>query len=307
MGRPQHHERPLRPFPWFDLVLILALIALTASSSMSELAIVSSREARLQAMAKSGSAGRAMRAGAGRRPGPLPVDGADRHHADRDPRRRLFGREPRRAGGAAARACLGLEPDTAQTVGFGIVIVLTTFAVAGHRRAGAQAFALRTPEPIAAIVARPMNWLSKVTAPFVWLLDQHQRADLPAARAQPREQECRHRRGTAPGRRRGADRRRARGKRAGDHLGHRPPRRPPGARGHDPAHRHRLDRHRLHARGNPRRARRDAAQPAARSPRARSTISSAWSRPATCSRRCSTARRSTSRKLMPHRRRSSPT
>ena len=33
-------------------------------------------------------------------------------------------------------------------------------------------FALRSPEPIAAIVARPMRWLSKATAPFVWLLDQ---------------------------------------------------------------------------------------------------------------------------------------
>ena len=33
-------------------------------------------------------------------------------------------------------------------------------------------FALRSPEPIAVIVSRPMRWLSRVTAPFVWLLDQ---------------------------------------------------------------------------------------------------------------------------------------
>ena len=33
-------------------------------------------------------------------------------------------------------------------------------------------FALRKPEPIAAIMARPMLWLSKATAPFVWLLDR---------------------------------------------------------------------------------------------------------------------------------------
>ena len=48
---------PLLPFPWFDLVLILALVALNGVLSMSELAIVSSREARLKAMAKSGSTG----------------------------------------------------------------------------------------------------------------------------------------------------------------------------------------------------------------------------------------------------------
>ena len=47
----------LLPFPWFDLVLILALVAINGLLSMSELAIVSSREARLKAMAKSGSRG----------------------------------------------------------------------------------------------------------------------------------------------------------------------------------------------------------------------------------------------------------
>jgi putative hemolysin len=32
--------------------------------------------------------------------------------------------------------------------------------------------ALRSPEPIAVVMSRPMRWLSIVTAPFVWLLDQ---------------------------------------------------------------------------------------------------------------------------------------
>ena len=48
---------PLLPFPWFDLVLILALVALNGVLSMSELAIVSAREARLKAMVKAGSGG----------------------------------------------------------------------------------------------------------------------------------------------------------------------------------------------------------------------------------------------------------
>ena len=47
----------LLPFPWLDLVLILALIAINGLLSMSELAIVSSREARLKAMVKAGSRG----------------------------------------------------------------------------------------------------------------------------------------------------------------------------------------------------------------------------------------------------------
>jgi len=32
--------------------------------------------------------------------------------------------------------------------------------------------ALRSPEPIAVVMSRPMLWLSKITAPFVWLLDR---------------------------------------------------------------------------------------------------------------------------------------
>ena len=35
------------PIPWFDVLLILALVVLNGVLSMSELAIVSSREARL--------------------------------------------------------------------------------------------------------------------------------------------------------------------------------------------------------------------------------------------------------------------
>src|SRR5918911_847885 len=45
------------PIPWLDVLLIFALILLNGALAMGELAIVSSREARLKAMAKSGSAG----------------------------------------------------------------------------------------------------------------------------------------------------------------------------------------------------------------------------------------------------------
>ena len=47
----------LTPFPWFAILLILALVALNGVLSMSELAIVSAREARLKAMVKQGSKG----------------------------------------------------------------------------------------------------------------------------------------------------------------------------------------------------------------------------------------------------------
>ena len=47
----------LPPFPWIDVVIILALVALNGVFAMSELAIVSARKARLEAMARSGRSG----------------------------------------------------------------------------------------------------------------------------------------------------------------------------------------------------------------------------------------------------------
>ena len=52
------------------------------------------------------------------------------------------------------------------------MIVLTTYASLVIGELVPKQFALRSPEPIAAIVALPMLWLSRATAPFVWLLDQ---------------------------------------------------------------------------------------------------------------------------------------
>jgi len=48
---------PLLPIPWLYVLLILALVALNGVLAMSELAIVSARDARLKAMAKAGSSG----------------------------------------------------------------------------------------------------------------------------------------------------------------------------------------------------------------------------------------------------------
>ena len=52
-----HAVPPPAPFPWIDIVVILLLIVVNALFAMSELAIVSSRRARLRAMAKQGRRG----------------------------------------------------------------------------------------------------------------------------------------------------------------------------------------------------------------------------------------------------------
>jgi putative hemolysin len=160
----------LLPFPWLDLLLILALIALNGVLSMSELAIVSSREARLKAMVKSGSRGAKVALTLAAEPG--------RFLSTVQTGITLIGILAGAYSGAhfgqpvgQRIALLGIAPETANTLGLGLVIVVTTFASLVVGEIVPKQFALRSPEPIAAIVARPLDWLSKITAPFVWLLD----------------------------------------------------------------------------------------------------------------------------------------
>ena len=161
----------LLPIPWLYVVLILALVALNGVLSMSELAIVSSRDARLKAMAKAGSSGAQCALDLASDPGRFlstvqsgitligVLAGAFSGSVLGEP--------------AAQRLqLLGLSPDTAHTVGFTLVIVVTTFISLVVGEIVPKQFALRSPEPIAVVMSRPMQWLSVITAPFVWLLDQ---------------------------------------------------------------------------------------------------------------------------------------
>ena len=161
----------LLPFPWFDLILILALVAVNGLLSMSELAIVSSREARLKALAKSGSSGATCALSLAAEPG--------RFLSTVQIGITLIGILAGAYSGASLGepvaqrlALLGIDPETAKSAGLGLVIVVTTYVSLIVGELVPKQFALRNPEVIAAIVARPMSWLSKLTAPFVWLLDQ---------------------------------------------------------------------------------------------------------------------------------------
>ena len=162
---------PLEPFPWLDVVIILLLVALNGVFAMAELAIVSSRRPRLRAMARNG-----------RKRAQTALDLAA------DPGRFLStvqigitligilagAYSGASLGGPVADRLVvaGLEPDTARTAGFALVIILTTYASLVIGELVPKQFALRAPEPIATFVAVPMLWLSKATAPFVWLLDR---------------------------------------------------------------------------------------------------------------------------------------
>ena len=158
------------PFPWFDVVVILMLIGLNGIFAMAEMAIVSSRKPRLHAMAKSGRWGAQTALDLAADPGRFlstvqigitligVLAGAYSGASLGGP-----------AGDRLAR--LGIDPETARTLGFAAVIIVTTYASLVIGELVPKQFALRSPEPIAALIAPPMLWTSKVTAPLVWLLD----------------------------------------------------------------------------------------------------------------------------------------
>ncbi len=158
------------PFPWVDLVIILALVALNGVFAMSELAIVSARKPKLQAMEKAGRKGAksalALAADPGKFLSTVQIGIT------------LIGIISGAYSGASLGGptgerleALGLSPNMAENAGFAIVIGLTTYASLIIGELVPKQFALRQPESIAVLMATPMLYLAKATAPVVWVLD----------------------------------------------------------------------------------------------------------------------------------------
>lgn len=162
---------PLPAFPWVDVAIILALVALNGVFAMSELAIVSSRRPRLQAMAKVGKRGARTALELGADPGRFlstvqigitgigVLAGAFSGEKLGTPLGQLF-------------QALGLNAHLAQNSGFAIAIILTTYLSLIIGELVPKQYALRNPEPLAVLLAPPMMMLARVTAPLVWLLER---------------------------------------------------------------------------------------------------------------------------------------
>jgi putative hemolysin len=157
-------------FPWFDLLIVLALIALNGLFALSEMAIVSSRRPRLQAMAKAGRRGAQAAIDLSAEPGrflstvQIGITGiavlAGAFSGDK-------------LGGPLGKyvEAFGVRPDTAENIGFAVAIICTTYVSLIIGELAPKQYALRNPEPLAVIAAPAMVFLSRVTAPLVWFLD----------------------------------------------------------------------------------------------------------------------------------------
>ena len=158
-------------FPWGDLVVILILVVINGLLAMSELAIVSARKPRLEAMVRAGKFGAQQALDLGSEPG--------RFLSTVQIGITLVGIVAGAYSGASLGGPVaerlefwfGLEDDTADMLGFALVIGVTTYLSLIIGELVPKQFALRSPEPIAALAAVPMQWIARLTAPLVWLLD----------------------------------------------------------------------------------------------------------------------------------------
>jgi putative hemolysin len=152
--------------------VIAVLVVLNGLFAMSELAIVSSREARLLAAERQGRRGaavaRQLAADSSRFLSTVQIGitlisilaGA------------YSGASLGQPVGDRLAAWFGIGNELAGTIGFVLVIGVTTYASLIIGELVPKQLALRAPEPVAIVMAPIMYWLSRLAAPLVWLLDK---------------------------------------------------------------------------------------------------------------------------------------
>lgn len=158
-------------FPWTDVLIIAGLILLNGLFSMSELAIVSARPARLRMAADRGNRGARVALALAADPG--------KFLSTVQIGITLVGIIAGAYSGASLGgpmgerlAALGVPLRWAPEAGFAIVIAATTYFSLVVGELVPKQVALRAAEPIAMLASVPMALVARITAPFVWLLDR---------------------------------------------------------------------------------------------------------------------------------------
>jgi len=160
-----------------EILIVAVLILVNGALSLSELAIVSARPARLKSLAENGDRGAEAALDLAADPGRfistvqigITVVGV--------------------LSGAFSGATLGLrfanwlasrgvDPDWASTLGVGAVVVLLAYLSLIAGELVPKQIALRDPERVARRVAPSMAVVSRVASPIVWVLDASGRAVL---------------------------------------------------------------------------------------------------------------------------------
>jgi len=151
-----------------ELVIIVLLLILNGVFSMSETAVITSRKTRLQQLADKGdkSAQAALKL----------AEEPNRFLSTVQIGITLIGVLTGAFGGATLAGQVAvLMIDTpfapyADAIGFGVIVVITTYLSLIIGELVPKRLALRSPESVARRIARPMNILSRITSPVVTVL-----------------------------------------------------------------------------------------------------------------------------------------
>lgn len=154
---------------WFDVLMLFALIVFNGVFSMSEIALVTSRKARLQVMSEDGDRGadRAIKLQAD------PTWALSTIQVGITSIGILSGIVGESAlAGPAAEALVGwgVSPETAKILGVTLVVVFVTYFSIVLGELVPKRLGQSRPETLASIVSRPLHALSLVMSPFVKLL-----------------------------------------------------------------------------------------------------------------------------------------
>ena len=162
---------------YVEIAIVVGLIVVNGLLAMSELAVVSSRPARLRARAEAGSSGAQAALDLAANPG--------RFLSTVQIGITLVGVLSGAFSGATLGQRLsetlkiaGLRDSLADPIGVAIVVALITYGSLIVGELVPKQIALRDPEGVASRVARAMRILALVAAPLVWLLDISGRAML---------------------------------------------------------------------------------------------------------------------------------
>lgn len=154
-----------------EIGVILVLILLNGAFAMGELAIVSSRRARLQALQRKGSLGAEAALAL--------ADDPQRFLPTVQVGITLVGIFAGAFGGARLAGTLGGALDAipgvapfGEEIAFTLVVVAITYLSLILGELVPKQVALRNPEKVAVIVARPLARLARWSAPVVWVLGQ---------------------------------------------------------------------------------------------------------------------------------------
>lgn len=158
-----------------EIIIILGLILLNGILSMSEIAMVSSRKSRLETAAKKGSKSAKTALKLANEP--------DRFLSTIQIGITLIGiltglySGDALAGGFAVWLVkMGVPQAHALSLATGIIVVIVTYLTLILGELVPKHLGMNAPEKIARLIARPMNLLSRIASPFVWLLSASTKA-----------------------------------------------------------------------------------------------------------------------------------